>query len=59
MLFSVPDFIGFACREVGKINKVIVHTVSSLEPDPSGGGGEEGSGAMIEQYLFCNELESL
>ena len=39
MLFSVPDFIGFACREVGKINKVIVHTVSSLEPDPSVGGG--------------------
>ena len=26
----------------------------SLEPDPSGGGGEEGSGAMIKQYSFCS-----
>ena len=34
MLFSVPDFIGFACREVGKINKVIVHTVSVFDIIP-------------------------
>ena len=34
MLFSVPDFIGFACREVGKINKVIVHTMSAFDIIP-------------------------
>ena len=31
MLFSVPDFIGFACREVGKINKVIARVYNRGE----------------------------